>query len=100
MSALRNYPRSGKVRELENVIERAMISSSGSTLRLGEELKSTPQDLATPLKTIEAVEFNNIVRVLEHTDWKVCGKNGAAEILGLKRGTLRAHMQKLGIHKP
>jgi chemotaxis protein methyltransferase CheR len=49
---------------------------------------------------MEAVEYDHIVQVLEHTDWKVSGKDGAAEILELKRGTLRARMQKLGIRKP
>ena len=49
---------------------------------------------------MEAVEYDHIVQVLERTEWKVSGKNGAAEILGLKRGTLRARMQKLGIRKP
>jgi chemotaxis protein methyltransferase CheR len=82
------------------VIERAVISSSGSKLRLVDELKPPQQDLVTPLKTMEAVEFDHILRVLELTNWKVSGKNGAAEILGLKRGTLRARMQKLGIRKP
>jgi transcriptional regulator with GAF, ATPase, and Fis domain len=100
MNTLKNYPWPGNVRELENVIERAVISSSGSKLRLAEELKSPRQDLQKPLKTMETVEFDHIVRVLEHTDWKVSGKDGAAEILGLKRGTLRARMQKLGIRKP
>jgi transcriptional regulator with GAF, ATPase, and Fis domain/ABC-type uncharacterized transport system substrate-binding protein len=100
MNTLRDHPWPGNVRELENVIERAVINSSGPKLRLVDELKPLPQDLPTPLKTMEAVEFDHIVRVLEHTDWKVSGKNGAAEILGLKRGTLRARMQKLGIRKP
>jgi transcriptional regulator with GAF, ATPase, and Fis domain len=56
--------------------------------------------LKEQLKTLDSLEFDHIVWVLEYTDWKVSGKNGAAEILGLKRGTLRAYMQKLGIHKP
>jgi transcriptional regulator with PAS, ATPase and Fis domain len=100
MNTLKNYPWPGNVRELENVIERAVISSSGSKLRLVDQLKPPPQDLPRPLKTMETVEFDHIVRILEHTDWKVSGKGGAAEILGLKRGTLRARMQKLGIRKP
>jgi PAS domain S-box-containing protein len=100
MNALQDYPWPGNVRELENVIERAVINSSGPKLRLADELKPFPQDLPTPLKSIGSVEFDHIVRVLEHTDWKVSGKDGAAEILGLKRGTLRARMQKLGIRKP
>ena len=65
-----------------------------------DELKPPQQDLPTPLKTMEAVEYDHILQVLEHTDWKVSGKDGAAEILGLKRGTLRARMQKLSIRKP
>ena len=82
------------------MIERAVISSSGPKLRLAEELKPSRQDLLPPLKTMEAVEFDHILRVLELANWKVSGKNGAAEILGLKRGTLRARMQRLGIRKP
>jgi chemotaxis protein methyltransferase CheR len=82
------------------VIERAVINSSGPKLRLVEELMSPQLDLPTPLKSMEAIEYDHIVRVLKYTDWKVSGKGGAAEILGLKRGTLRARMQKLGIRKP
>jgi transcriptional regulator with GAF, ATPase, and Fis domain len=100
MNTLKNHSWPGNVRELENVIERAVISSSGPKLRLAEELKPPRQDFPSPLKTMEAVEFDHIVRVLELTNWKVSGENGAAEILGLKRGTLRARMQKLGIRKP
>ena len=100
MNNLREYPWPGNVRELENVLERAVISSSGPKLRLMDELKPPQQDLPTPLKTMEAVEFDHIVQVLERADWKVNGKDGAAEILGLMRGTLRARMQKLGIRKP
>ncbi len=46
------------------------------------------------------VEHDHIVRILEETRWKVAGKNGAAEILGLNPSTLRARMRKHGIHKP
>jgi transcriptional regulator with GAF, ATPase, and Fis domain len=99
LNTLRDYPWPGNIRELENVIERAVINSSGPKLRLAEELKPPRQDFPSPLKTIEAVEFDHIVRVLELTDWKISGKNSAAEILGLNRGTLRARMQKLGIRK-
>jgi len=100
MNILQEYSWPGNVRELQNVIERAVINSSGPKLRLVEELRVPQKDLPTPLKTMEAVEFDHIVRVLELTNWKVSGKNGAAEILGFKRGTLRARMQKLGIRKP
>jgi hypothetical protein len=65
-----------------------------------DELKLSQQDLPTALKTMGTVEYDHIVRILELTDWNVSGKNGAAEILGLKHGTLRARMQKLVIRKP
>jgi transcriptional regulator with GAF, ATPase, and Fis domain len=51
-------------------------------------------------RTLEDVEREYILRVLEQTGWKVSGKNGAAEILGLERSTLRARMRKLSIKKP
>ncbi len=100
MNALQNYHWPGNVRELENVLERAVINSSGPKLRLVDELKKPQKNLSTTQKTLEAVERDHIVRILDQTQWKVSGKNGAAEILGLNRSTLRARMQKLGILKP
>ena len=100
MNALQDYHWPGNVRELENVLERAVINSSGPKLRLVDELKKPPKDSSTSPKTLEAVERDHIVRVLEQTHWKVGGKNSAAEILGLDRSTLRARMRKLGIQKP
>ncbi len=99
MNALQNYHWPGNVRELENVLERAMINSSGPKLRLVDELKKPLKDLSHSQKTIEAVERDHILHVLDQTQWKVSGKNGAAEILGLNRSTLRARMRKLGILK-
>jgi transcriptional regulator with GAF, ATPase, and Fis domain len=100
MNALQAYQWPGNVRELENVLERAAINSSGPKLRLVDELKKPHKDLTTTQKTLEQVERDHIVRVLEQTNWKVSGKNGAAEILGLNRSTLRARIRKLGIHQP
>jgi formate hydrogenlyase transcriptional activator len=100
MNALLNYHWPGNVRELENVLERAVINSSGPKLHLVDELKTQQKDVSTTQKTLEAVEREHIVRILEQTQWKVSGKNGAAEILGLNRSTLRARMRKLGILKP
>jgi len=100
MNALQNYHWPGNVRELENVLERAVINSSGPKLRLVDELKTRQKDLSTSQKTLEAVEREHIVRVLDQTQWKAGGKNGAAEILGLNRSTLRARMRKLDIRKP
>ncbi len=100
MNALQNYQWPGNIRELENVLERSVINSSGPKLRLVDELKKPHKDLAAAQKTLEAVERDHIVRVLEQTHWKVSGQNGAAEILGLNRSTLRARMRKLGIRQP
>jgi len=99
MNTLQNYHWSGNVRELENVLERSVINSSGPKLRLVDELKKPSRDLRTSQKTLEAVERDYIVQILEKTDWKVGGKDSAAEILGLNRSTLRARMRKLNIRR-
>jgi PAS domain S-box-containing protein len=100
MNTLRDYPWPGNIRELENVLERAVINSSGPKLHLVDELKKPSKDLTTTQKTLEEVERDHIVRILEQTHWKVSGQNGAAEILRLNRSTLRARMRKLGIRQP
>ncbi len=100
MDALQNYHWPGNVRELENILERAVISSSGPKLRLVDELRKPFMPTSTSRKTLEAVEREYILRVLEQTRWKVGGKDSAAEILGLDRSTLRARMRKLNIRKP
>jgi len=100
MNTLQEYQWPGNIRELENVLERAAINSSGPKLRLVDELKKPHKDLTTTQKTLEEVERDHIIRILEQTNWKVSGKNGAAEILGLNRSTLRARIKKLGIHQP
>ncbi|MGW8195135.1 MAG: sigma-54 interaction domain-containing protein, partial [Desulforhopalus sp.] len=101
MTRLGNYHWPGNVRELENVIERAVINTSGNTLALADELRppSTPQT-KKHLQTLEEMECRYITEVLEQTDWKVSGKDSAAEILGLKRSTLRARMKKCNIRRP
>ena len=100
MDQLQRYHWPGNIRELENVLERGVINSSGPKLRLVDELKRPDKDLAKANQSLQDVEREYIVRVLKQTHWKVSGKNSAAEILGLDRSTLRARMQKLGIRKP
>jgi len=100
MNTLQEYHWPGNIRELENVLERAVINSSGPKLHLVDELKKPHRDLTTTQKTLEEVERDHMVRVLEQTNWKVSGKDGAAEILGLNRSTLRARIRKLDIHRP
>jgi chemotaxis protein methyltransferase CheR len=100
MTALQSYHWPGNIRELENVLERAVINSSGPKLRLVDDLKKQVKDvLSNNPKTMEAVERNHILQVLELTNWKVSGKGSASEILGLDRSTLRARMAKLNIQK-
>jgi chemotaxis protein methyltransferase CheR len=100
MNALQNYQWPGNVRELENVIERAVINASENKMRLMDNLDNPQKYLTTPSETLETVERDHIVRVLEQTRWKVSGKNSAAEVLGLNSSTLRARMRKLGIRRP
>ena len=98
MSALQRYQWPGNIRELEHVIERAVILSEGSKLEPIEWL-SPPGSKAgsgTPL-TMEDMERQHIVDVLERTNWRVSGEKGAAKILDLNPTTLEARMKKLGI---
>ena len=99
MDALQAYHWPGNIRELENILERAVINSSGPKLRLVDELKKPQKDLTRPEQTLADVERDYIIRVLEQVQWKVSGKKSAAEILGLNRSTLRARMRKLNIRK-
>ena len=99
MNALQQYHWPGNIRELENVLERAVINSSGPKLRLADELKKPSRDVCSVPKTLAAVERDYISQVLEQTKWKISGKHSAAEILGLDRSTLRARMSKLNIQK-
>jgi chemotaxis protein methyltransferase CheR len=100
MDALRSYHWPGNIRELENVLERAVINSSGPKLHLVDELKKPNKALTQANQTLADVEREYILRVLEQTHWKVSGNNSASEILGLDRSTLRARMRKLDINKP
>jgi chemotaxis protein methyltransferase CheR len=100
MNALENYHWPGNIRELENVLERALIDSSGPKLHLVDELKKPVKHAPGTHFTLEQIERDYIIKVLEHTQWKVSGKNSASEILGLDRSTLRARMRKLDIQKP
>jgi formate hydrogenlyase transcriptional activator len=101
MDALTNYAWPGNIRELENLIERAVILSSGPDLVVPvSELKtSRPLMDAAPVSTLEAAERDHIVRALNATNWVIGGQAGAAAKLGMKRTTLQSKMQKLGISR-
>ncbi len=100
MDVLQTYHWPGNIRELENVLERAVINSSGPKLHLVDDLKKPNKDFTKANRTLADVEREYILRVLEQTHWKVSGNNSAAEILDLDRSTLRARMRKLDINKP
>lgn len=102
MTRLTNYDWPGNIRELQNLIERAVILSSTTTLdvpvgAIGEAKIQTPS--ASPT-TLNDVERQHILTVLEGTNWVVSGSNGAAARLGMNRSTLQFRMRKLGIQRP
>jgi len=118
MARLMSYPWSGNIRELQNVLERAVILSAGPTLRLDQDLvpivlsddsfamAEIPAQQAQPagpslsgLRTLEEVERTHILAALQHTDGVVDGPKGAARILNLHPNTLRHRMSKLGIKR-
>jgi formate hydrogenlyase transcriptional activator len=100
MDALRQHHWPGNIRELENVVERAVIFSSGPVLRIShQDLKTrlARGPNAGPAQTLEEVERNHILKTLKETRWVVSGPSGAAIRLGLNRSTLYFWMKKLGI---
>ena len=98
MEELQGYHWPGNVRELKNVIERGMIMSSGSTLRIDQQ--KVEDNPVVQNMSLEDVERQHIKQVLKTTGWRVSGKNGASRILDLKDSTLRSRMKKLGITRP
>jgi formate hydrogenlyase transcriptional activator len=103
MNALLRYPWPGNIREMQNLIERAVILSRGSVLHVPlVDLKQRAGELpeTNGLATLEEVERKHILAVLEQTNWVFAGPNGAAARLGLKRPTLQFRLQKLGITRP
>src|SRR5262249_44311364 len=136
MQRLMDYPWPGNIRELENVLERAVILATGESLEIGPDLlpltpaplppgergrgegspapaarqqsrsEGVPPNylLAVPRATadkrqpsLEAVERNYILTVLQQTNWVITGPRGAAMLLDLHPSTLRNRMKKLGI---
>ena len=102
ISKLQNYEWPGNVRELMNVIERAVITTKGNILQLVDEFESPVklhEEKNGKLGTMEDVERDHILKVLEACNWKISGEDGAASILNLHPNTLRSRMEKLNIKK-
>ena len=100
MKVLQDYSWPGNIRELESVIERAIIMCPGPVLQLADELEILVPPLSSSLKTLGETERDQILKTLSETQWRIEGKDGAAAILGLHPSTLRAKMQRLGIRRP
>jgi formate hydrogenlyase transcriptional activator len=111
MDALSRYHWPGNIRELQNVIERAVIISAGPALSLDvSDLKipttshsderantASPQSNSVLRDVLEATERQQIIKALKQSDWVVAGPNGAAARLGINRSTLQVRIRKLGI---
>jgi formate hydrogenlyase transcriptional activator len=110
MSALVRYDWPGNIRELQNVIERAVIVSTGPILKVPlDDLKarvpsaeasnggSPSEDAGKMRGVLEDAERKQILAALKQANWVVAGPKGAADLLGMKRSTLQAHMKRLGI---
>jgi formate hydrogenlyase transcriptional activator len=98
LDLLVRYSWPGNIREMENLIERAVIVSPGPVLRVPlSDLKLPMEPAAGNLLTLEAAEREHILKALEATNWVLAGPRGAAAMLGMKRTTLQSRMQKLGL---
>jgi formate hydrogenlyase transcriptional activator len=98
MMALSSYPWPGNIRELQNFIERSVILTTGSVLRVQiKELQLASPVIAATDSTLESVERDHILQVLRETGGVIGGRHGAALRLGLKRSTLLSKMQRIGI---
>ena len=107
---LRAYQWPGNVRELQNVVERAVITSTNGALNLDRALPESTGNGSAPAATdtpqvrtaseIQEIERSNIVLALEASGWRVAGDSGAASLLGIHASTLSSRMKSLGIQKP
>jgi transcriptional regulator with GAF, ATPase, and Fis domain len=99
LQALHQYHWPGNIRELRNVVERAMITSDGSTLHI--ELPTNPvRRPGSASLSLRALEREHVLAVLQETGWRVRGPRGAAVALGLPPTTLENRMKRLGITRP
>jgi transcriptional regulator with GAF, ATPase, and Fis domain len=111
LASLKAYDWPGNVRELQNIVERAVITSGGGTISFdlpaiphaathSERLRDSGVVHLRTEDELREAERANVLAVLNKTRWKVYGRGGAAEVLGIKPGTLAARMKKLGLRRP
>ncbi len=105
MRVLQDHHWPGNIRELENVIQRAIILSSGGVISVNDVCLSNLNDPVGATgsgggeTTLQSVERDHIMRILSSTSWRIEGPRGAARALGLKPSTLRSRLQKLSIRR-
>jgi DNA-binding NtrC family response regulator len=103
--ALKKYSWPGNIRELENVIEHAVIVSNSDTIKLkdinpsiaNKDVRSTQKE--DILVSLQEAERDHILKALKLTNWQIHGETGAANILGINPNTLRSRIKKLNIQK-
>jgi formate hydrogenlyase transcriptional activator len=100
MDALLRYSWPGNIRELQNLIERAVILSSGDVLQVPLSEIDDASKTSASQQTLEEAERALILATLKRTRWILSGPRGAADRLGIKRSTLQFRMKKLGIERP
>lgn len=100
MQQLQEYPWPGNVRELRNMVERAMILANNEVLEIDLPFERIDQPIKTLSENFKEQEREQIFRVLAETGWRIRGKHGAAEVLGIKPTTLEARMARFGIRRP
>jgi transcriptional regulator with GAF, ATPase, and Fis domain len=98
MESMQRYDWPGNVRELKNVIEHGMIVSTGNTLAVRLPQDGSPKE--TKASDLDSIERSHVLKVLTESGWRIGGKGGAAETLGLKRTTLQSLIKRLGIRRP
>jgi formate hydrogenlyase transcriptional activator len=102
MKQLSRYPWPGNIRELQNVIERAVILAQSSTVEIDPQCLSLPLSRAQEELPVnfQDMERLHLLRVLDQTHWRLYGDDGAAARLGLNPSTLRSRLKKLGLKRP
>jgi transcriptional regulator with GAF, ATPase, and Fis domain len=99
MRRLMDYSWPGNIRELQGVLERAVLLSAGPVLEVSPDILAAPAPAAEPTD-LATLERDHIRRVLERTRWVIDGPHGAARLLGLHPNTLRSRLKKLGLQRP